>query len=584
MEIKEKPRAIIYCRTSGEESENESSLDTQKNDCVEFCNYKKYQIIDTIQDNGYSGANLKRPGIQKILELARKKEFDFLVVWKLDRFSRKVLDCLTVLEELDVLEIKFLSVNEPFLSTDSAFGKFTLQILSVIGELERENIKMRTQNGRNAAMRDRGHWHGSPPYGYEKDEEFRLVPNDDKLKIVRDLYHWSAIEGISLNGMAKRLNDRGLRTTKNKKWTGTTIRNIILNPIFIGKAVLRRKQKKELQIPYYTDPIISPELFERARVTMNSNRNSLRGTTKHPATYAPYLYCARCGGKMYPQGKYTKKQGLIISYSGNRNNKDKPKSRCSNCGWIRQPLLDFAILPQLSKIINTPEFWLNNLEEKKVEDLTPILEIENRALDNLNKARGRVGEKWDMGFYKTQEECQKALKEADRAVDLKMNDILLIKQRMASQGDKDMVLNAIKGAIVKMGRVDTPEEIMKLVVHKIFIDTKSRRLTIHLRIPMIKPVEGIYPAEVKLEAKQKVLDEMLKPTSTESAIKVILGIARKIDPRVVVDKSLLGKKSNKYHYSWCASVSKIKEENKLWFNSDKEAEAAGYTLAGNCSR
>ncbi len=603
MESKQKPRALIYVRTSGEESEDEHSLDIQVKDCMKFCDYKGYEMLDLgytieiqekdkepqitkvpgIVDNGYTGANLKRPGIQRVLKMAENKEFDYLIVWKLDRFSRKVLDVLTVLEEFEKWGVKFLSEKEPFLNTDSIYGKFLLQVLAVVAELERENIKLRTQGGRNEAMRA-GHWHGSPPYGYDKNENFRLVRNENKIKIVNDLFRWAVYDGYSLNQMAKQLNDRGVKTTKGGKWSGTTIRNILMNPAYIGEAFLRRKQKKELQIPYFTDPIVSKEMFERARVTLSSNRNSLRGQTKHPATYAPYLYCAICGGKMYPQGRVMKKRGLVISYSGNRNNKDKPKSRCANCGWIKQHLLDFAILPQLSKIINTPEFWLNNLEDKKVEDLTPILEIENRALDNLNKIRDRVGEKWDMGFYKTREEFQKALKEADRAVGLKMNDILLIKQRMASQGDKNMVVSAIQGAIVKMGRVDSVEEIMKLVVHKIFIDTKSRRLTIHLRIPMIKPVEGIYPISVQSNDKQKVIDEMLNSVTTENYTKVETAILKKLDKRVVADKSLLGDKSHLYHFIWCPGAKKIKEENKIWFDNEQSAIQTGYKLASNCVR
>src|SRR3989344_2047791 len=370
MENKPKLRALIYCRTSGEESENESSLATQKNDCAKFCDFKNYEVIDIIQDNGYSGANLRRPGFQKVLQLARNKEFDYLVTWKLDRFSRKVLDALTILEEFDKLGIKYLSVNEPFLSTDSAFGKFTLQILSVIGELERENIKMRTQAGRNAAMRDRGHWHGSPPYGYDKDEEFKLVPNPDKIKIVKDLFHWVVYDGLSLNELAKNLNDRGVKTERGGKWLGSTIRVTILsNSIYVGQSFLRRHQKEELRIPYLVEPVISKELFERARVTLNSNRNSLRGKTKHPAYYSPYLYCKKCGHKMYPQGRYMKKRGLIISYSGNRNTKNKPKSSCQNCGWIKQRQLDAVILPEIVKITRTPDFFIGNMEDRKTEDL-----------------------------------------------------------------------------------------------------------------------------------------------------------------------------------------------------------------------
>lgn len=600
-----KPRALIYVRTSGEESEDENSLYIQNNDCIRYCEYKGYDTIDlgyTIEvkdknetktmpvrgvvDNGYTGANLKREGIQRVIQMARNKEFDYLIVWKLDRFSRKVIDVLTVLEEFEKLNIKFFSVQEPFLDTSTIYGKFLLQILAVIAELERENIKLRTQGGRNVAMRN-GHWHGSPPYGYDKDDQFRLVPNLDKLKIVKDLFRWAVYDGFSLNEMAKALNDRGLKTTRGGKWLGSTIRTTILsNPIYTGEAMLRRTQKKELQIPYRVEPVISKELFERARITLNSNRNSLRGKTKHPAKYAPYLYCARCNGKMYPQGSHNRKGELVVSYSGNRNTKDKPKTRCANCGWIKQKLLDFAIIPQLLKLTNDPQFWLYNMEDKKIEDLTPILEIELRARENLVKERLKIERKFDIGFYKNDEECRQAIKEADKAIEFKDNDILLIKQGMATQAEKDQVIAGMKSVVDKLKHLKDFSGFMKLVLNKIFIDTKSRKITIHLRLPLMKPLDDIYPKteEEGVASLDKRWPRDLFNKEVDNKLNVDIRKQFPYTNRVVADKSLLGKKSNKYHYSWCSSWKKIKPENQVWFNSDKEAEAAGYTLAGNCTK
>lgn len=141
-------KAGIYIRTS---TDNQiESIKLQSNTLREYCNRHNYEIFKEYVDFGYSGKNTERPHFKVMLEDAKEKNFDILLVTKIDRFARSIIDCLINVEKLESYNVSFAATEQP-IDTSSAMGKLTLQIMSAFAEFERAMITERMETGRKAA-------------------------------------------------------------------------------------------------------------------------------------------------------------------------------------------------------------------------------------------------------------------------------------------------------------------------------------------------------------------------------------------------------------------------------------------------
>ena len=134
-------RVAIYCRVSTtEQAEEGYSIDEQNVKITEYCNKEGHEIYKLYEDRGISGKNItNRPGIKQLLHDATENKFDLVIVWKLNRISRKLLDILNIIELLNKHNIAFRSLTESF-ETETPAGKLQLNIMGAIGEFERESL------------------------------------------------------------------------------------------------------------------------------------------------------------------------------------------------------------------------------------------------------------------------------------------------------------------------------------------------------------------------------------------------------------------------------------------------------------
>lgn len=182
-------RAALYIRVSTLEQAQEGySVGEQKERLIAYCKAKDWIIADIYVDGGYTGSNLNRPGIQKLISETDK--FDLVLVYKLDRLSRSQRDTLYLIEEVFRPKgVDFISMQESF-DTSTPFGKAMIGLLAVFAQLEREQIKERTWMGRVArAKTGLHHGGGHIPIGYEY-EDGHLVINPYEAEQVRKIYEW----------------------------------------------------------------------------------------------------------------------------------------------------------------------------------------------------------------------------------------------------------------------------------------------------------------------------------------------------------------------------------------------------------
>ena len=223
--------AIGYIRVSTEDQAREGvSLDNQKSKITAYCQLKDLDLLEIIEDAGISAKNLKRPGVQKVLTLARKKQVDAIVVYKLDRIFRSTMDALETTQMFDRRGVAFHSILE-VLDTKSPMGKFFFTILAGVSELERGVIAERTKAAL-AHKRMRNEWIGGEvPYGYDLITGGILIKNETEQKVIRFIRHLHK-NGYSLRGICRELQKSGYQTIRGNLSCHPATSTGILNRVY----------------------------------------------------------------------------------------------------------------------------------------------------------------------------------------------------------------------------------------------------------------------------------------------------------------------------------------------------------------
>lgn len=208
-------RAIGYIRVSTEDQAKEGvSLDNQRTKISAYAELKDLELVEIIEDAGISAKNLNRPGAQRVLDLARRKEIQAVIVYKLDRMFRSTVDALETTKQFDKLGVAFHSIQET-LDTQSAMGKFFFTLTAALAEMERGIIAERTTAALQHKKARGEKTGGDVPFGYDLVDGGMLVENpheQNALRVINDLN----TRGHSLRKICRKLEARGYLTKTGK--------------------------------------------------------------------------------------------------------------------------------------------------------------------------------------------------------------------------------------------------------------------------------------------------------------------------------------------------------------------------------
>jgi site-specific DNA recombinase len=224
-------RVAIYTRVSTEDQAREGfSLDAQKERLASYCEAQGWDIASFYEEDGHSGRNVRRPAYQRMM--AEKESWDIILVMKMDRIHRNSKNFMIMMENLEKWGKKFTSMNES-LDTSNAVGRFVVDMIQRIAQLESEQIGERTYMGmRQKAESLDGMLGFNAPYGYRMDhEDLRLVP-EEASEIL--LAFRGYLAGKTMSGIANELNDKEKLTRREKEWTVWSISRILHNPVYAG--------------------------------------------------------------------------------------------------------------------------------------------------------------------------------------------------------------------------------------------------------------------------------------------------------------------------------------------------------------
>lgn len=397
-----KIKCAIYTRKSTNEGleKDFTTLDAQRESAENYIKSQKdagWTIIrEKYNDGGYTGANTERPALKKLLDDIKAGKIDCVVVYKVDRLSRSLLDFTKLLEFFDQNSVTFVSVTQHF-NTQSSMGRLTLNILLSFAQFEREMISERTKDKMGAA-RKKGKWVGGQPIlGYDLDREnHKIIINAQEAKLVRKIFDIYLRENSILKTTTI-LNEEGFTTKKymaksgritgGKEFSKNNVHLILNNPIYSGRVYFDKKM-----FPGEHAAIISPELFEKVTERMDYNRvnRKIRKNSKCAGLLSQLIRCKACNSAMFH------------SYSM----KDKVKRyRYYIC--VNAQKKGYGVCPTRS--VNAEEV------ENAVYDLLPNLEIADPLLSERYRiVLQKIRERWDT--Y-TAEEKHRTFKHLLREVD-----------------------------------------------------------------------------------------------------------------------------------------------------------------------
>ena len=369
--VADKLRALkvaIYIRVSTHYQIDKDSLQVQRRELIAYAQMvlgiQDYVIFE---DPGYSAKNTDRPDYQKMMDRLRTGEFSHLLVWKIDRISRNLLDFANMYQELKNLGVTFVSKNEQF-DTSSAIGEAMLKIILIFAELER-NITSERVTAVMLSRAENGQWNGGRiPYGYDfdkKEKVFSLNPVENKVyNLILDLYE----QYQSVLYVARYLNDHGFRTRSGKEWTTTAVYKILTNVFYTGdylynvhkggKGIDKRSDAEWVRIENHHISSISYERFDRIQFILKRNK---RGGVPEGETYIKknihvfggLISCGKCGSNMSATLDKRRADGWRPSMYGcsKRRNND---SKCRN-KYVSDVVLGPFIFNYIANIIRSKE-------------------------------------------------------------------------------------------------------------------------------------------------------------------------------------------------------------------------------------
>jgi site-specific DNA recombinase len=309
-------RCAIYTRKSTEEGLDQefSSLDAQRESALAYIKSQASQGWTCLKihydDGGFTGGNMERPALQRLLADIQAGKIDCVVVYKVDRLSRSLLDFARMMETFERHHMAFVSVTQQF-NTAHSMGRLVLNVLLSFAQFEREIISERTRD-KIAAARRKGKWSGGMPLlGYDVDpRDSKLVVNAEEAPRVQAIFELY-LEGGGLIATVQELDKRGWR---NKRWqtrkghlhgglpfTKGSLHHLLTNVVYRGKV----KYKKEVHTGEH-EAIVEAKIWQQVQEKLSRQRRS-RERLSSGALLKGLLHCRPCGTAMTPT--YASKNG-----------------------------------------------------------------------------------------------------------------------------------------------------------------------------------------------------------------------------------------------------------------------------------
>lgn len=425
----------IYTRQSVDKMDS-ISIESQ----LEFCKYEtKGGAFNYYSDRGFSGKNTDRPDFQRMMNDIKAGEIRRVIVYKLDRISRSILDFTAMMEEFHKYGVEFVSCTEKF-DTSSPMGRAMLTICVTFAQLERETIQMRVTDAYASRSKHGFYMGGRVPFGYQlipytidgrKTSCYSVVP--EEAEVIKFIFEQYSQPMVSLNDIALKLNQNSLTTKRGNPWDGSMVAAVIKNPVYVradldlyeffknqGANIVnepadfigtnacylynaRNEKSKRLSLDGQTlviaphEGIIPAGVWIRARQKCLNNKSIARPTKAKNSWLIGKIKCGKCG------------HSLVVRINNNGANKYMLCSyhirthACEGIGCIdgvaledfvlnamRERLVDFDTLSKANEELVNPQLSELRMKEEQLQKeidavMDKLADANGILMDYINK-------------------------------------------------------------------------------------------------------------------------------------------------------------------------------------------------------
>lgn len=389
-------RTALYVRVSTQEQAEEGySIAEQTDRLKKYCEARGWTVIQTYVDPGYSGSNMERPGLKRLIDDINLSQIEMVLVYKLDRLSRSQKDTLYLIEDVFLKNnAAFVSMNENF-DTSTPFGRAMIGILSVFAQLEREQIKERMAMGHAGRAKD-GYWRGgsNPPIGYDFIDG-KLIVNEYEAMQIKELFDLF-LKGETMHGICKILSNK--YTNRYSSWNNhATIGKILRNTMYIGKITYNG-----IEYDGKHEAIISSEVFMSAQQRYNEISDKMDDHRKSPYKgknlLSGLIFCGNCGARYFTCSCVNKRFGTYYyykCYSRDGNKEMKKIDGCKNPTYKMEDLDKIVIEEILNLSVNKLE--LERISKRKIIAPDNKLSIIQARISDIDKQISKLMDLYQFG-------------------------------------------------------------------------------------------------------------------------------------------------------------------------------------------
>lgn len=408
-------KAALYTRVSTDiQAEEGFSLDAQLHRLRSYCDSQGWTVYDVYTDEGLSAKDTDRPQLQRMLSDIRQRKVDVVLVYRLDRLTRNVLDLHELLQEFEKYGVGFKSATEVF-DTTTAMGRLFITIVAALAQWERENLGERVRMGQAQMVREGRYFGHTAPYGYDLVDG-KLYVNPIEANVIRTIFEL-CLSGNGASRIAKYLNDPAnnmLRPHGADEWSQSVILRMLKNPIYCGYVRYGNKTRKKYGDMVLAksdhEPIISEETFNRVQELFRQRRTNppRSGTGVHPLV--GIIRCGKCGDAMIGWFAKAGTSGRKVDYRGYICNGRRHKRTCNMKIW-KGEVIELSVLEELERI-GHERFKTSQVEIPEENNIQELHQIE-QELRKLKASR----QKWLKAFnddFITGRDLREQLDEIDR--------------------------------------------------------------------------------------------------------------------------------------------------------------------------
>src|SRR6266700_723538 len=390
--------AAIYARVSSEQQRAAHTIASQTTALIELARTLDLEVPKAwiFEDEGYSGATLERPGLERVRDLAAEGQIQAVLVYSPDRLSRKYAYQILLIEELARHGVETRFLNAPQGATPE--DQLLVQFQGMIAEYERAQILERSRRGkRHRARQGEVSVLSGAPFGYRLIRKTDEVPaayvvDEAEARVVRRVYEMYTVEGFSIGEITRRLNSEGVAARRASRWERSVVWGVLRNPAYRGVAcfgktsisartrVMRPQRRRGTTTPSTTaghqrpreewieipvPALVTEESFARAQELLYQNKIRSRRRTIAPSVVQGLVSCAKCGYALSRTSTQTSARKIhYYKCIGSDSWRKLGGPVCDNGRFIRQELLDQIVWTEVIRLLEEPALIHQELDRR----------------------------------------------------------------------------------------------------------------------------------------------------------------------------------------------------------------------------